>query len=152
MTANDRTNEGFTLIELLVVIAVIAILMAILMPALQRVRVQARQKVCASQLRQHVLGFTMWADQNNGVLPLPALPGQLAVGHGHPDGQLHARLRHGQEDVLLPVQRQYEQVHRPFLDLLGTWDGQRLSGGATSFIVSGYCYVLDDREGRAGQE
>ena len=75
MAARNRIKEGFTLIELLVVIAVIAILMAILMPALQRVRTQARQKVCASQLRQHVLAFTMWADQNNGVLPLPNYQG-----------------------------------------------------------------------------
>jgi prepilin-type N-terminal cleavage/methylation domain-containing protein len=71
MTAKGRTNAGFTLIELLVVIAVIAILMAILMPALQRVRLQARQRACASQIRQQVLSFTMYADQNNTILPLP---------------------------------------------------------------------------------
>lgn len=47
-----RKRNGFTLIELLVVIAIIAVLMAILMPALNRVKKQARAVACMANLNQ----------------------------------------------------------------------------------------------------
>ena len=61
-----RRSKGFTLIELLVVIAIIALLMAILMPALQRVKKQARAVACQSNLRQWGLCFKMYTDDYNG--------------------------------------------------------------------------------------
>ena len=51
-------KRAFTLIELLVVISIIAVLMAILMPALQRVKKQARDSVCRSNLRQWPVAFS----------------------------------------------------------------------------------------------
>ena len=59
-------SRGFTLIELLVVIAIIALLMAILMPALQRVRRQAKDAICRSHLRQWGLMFAMYTQENEG--------------------------------------------------------------------------------------
>ncbi len=59
-------QKGFTLIELLVVIAIIALLMAILMPALQRVRKQARGVACLSKLKQWGVFFAMYADDYDG--------------------------------------------------------------------------------------
>ena len=58
--------RGFTLIELLVVIAVIALLLAILMPALSRVKKQARAVGCQANLRQWGLVFSMYMDEYDG--------------------------------------------------------------------------------------
>jgi prepilin-type N-terminal cleavage/methylation domain-containing protein len=60
-------RRGFTLIELLVVIAIIAVLMAILMPSLSRVRDQARQINCMANLRSWNLLFNMYVNENDGV-------------------------------------------------------------------------------------
>jgi prepilin-type N-terminal cleavage/methylation domain-containing protein/prepilin-type processing-associated H-X9-DG protein len=57
---------GFTLIELLVVIAIIALLMSILMPALGRVKLQAKAVVCMSNSHQWGLIWKMYTDDNNG--------------------------------------------------------------------------------------
>jgi prepilin-type N-terminal cleavage/methylation domain-containing protein len=61
-------KKGFTLIELLVVIAIIALLMSILMPALAKVREQARTAGCLGNLRQWGLTATMYAEANDGKL------------------------------------------------------------------------------------
>jgi prepilin-type N-terminal cleavage/methylation domain-containing protein/prepilin-type processing-associated H-X9-DG protein len=59
-------RRGFTLIELLVVIAIIALLMAILMPALQRVKSQAQSITCQARLRQWGFMFKFYIDDNDG--------------------------------------------------------------------------------------
>ena len=62
-------RRAFTLIELLVVIAIIAVLMAILMPALQRVRMQARNVQCKANLKSYGLVMTLYADDFDYRLP-----------------------------------------------------------------------------------
>jgi prepilin-type N-terminal cleavage/methylation domain-containing protein len=61
-----RKRSGFTLIELLVVIAIIALLMALLMPALQRVKKQARGVACLSRLKQWGVYFAIYAEEHDG--------------------------------------------------------------------------------------
>jgi len=60
-----KRNEAFTLIELLVVIAIIAVLMAILMPSLNRAREQGKRAACLGNLKQLQLAWTMYADDND---------------------------------------------------------------------------------------
>ena len=63
-----RNRKAFTLIELLVVIAVIAILMAILMPALKIAKEQARAINCLANQRSLAQGYIMYADDNEGAI------------------------------------------------------------------------------------
>lgn len=91
-------RRGFTLIELLVVISIIALLIAILMPALAKAREQARTIQCASQVRQLSVAMTLYASDNDDTLPnrdlwyrpqgsvtnpgnLPLIPAYLKPGH-----------------------------------------------------------------------
>jgi len=59
-------RKGFTLIELLVVIAIIALLMSIMMPALQRVKKQARLTACLASLKNWGLMFSLYCQDNDG--------------------------------------------------------------------------------------
>jgi prepilin-type N-terminal cleavage/methylation domain-containing protein/prepilin-type processing-associated H-X9-DG protein len=68
-SGNMQKKKAFTLIELLVVIAIIAILMAILMPALDRVKRQARNIVCRNNLSQYGLASRMYLDDFEGIFP-----------------------------------------------------------------------------------
>jgi prepilin-type N-terminal cleavage/methylation domain-containing protein/prepilin-type processing-associated H-X9-DG protein len=67
--AGRLRTEGFTLIELLVVIAVIAILAALLLPALAKAKQQAIMISCKNNERQQLLAYTMYAHENKDFLP-----------------------------------------------------------------------------------
>ena len=60
-----RKRNGFTLIELLVVISIIALLIAILMPALNKAREQATGSVCLANQKNLMLAYIMYADEND---------------------------------------------------------------------------------------
>jgi len=70
-TMRIREGHGFTLVELLVVIAVIAILIAILMPALAKAKRQTMLVLCMNNLRQLGVGLEIYVTENNYTYPPP---------------------------------------------------------------------------------
>lgn len=69
-----KRPNGFTLIELLVVVGIIAILAALLLPALSRARENGHRTACVNNLRQLGLSFQMYAAESSGLLPPRHIP------------------------------------------------------------------------------
>lgn len=77
-----HSRKGFTLIELLVVIAIIAILMALLMPVLNKAKEQGKRASCLSNLKQLTLAWNLYADDNDNRI----VNGNTSTGAANKDG------------------------------------------------------------------
>ncbi|MHC4951752.1 MAG: type II secretion system protein [Planctomycetota bacterium] len=81
---SEKDNNGFTLIELLVVIAVIALLLSVILPALNNAKLAAKQLVCAAQMKQWTLASLAYTAENNYELTpfadtIDTTSGQIAL-------------------------------------------------------------------------
>ncbi len=121
---------GFTLIELLVVISIIALLMAILMPALQRVKKQARLVACQAKLKQWGVIFSMYADDNDGKF-------MRSLGYNIEGFMWIKALRPLYRDPklrLCPMAAKIEQEERPLRFKAWSWHGDDGSYGINDWV------------------
>jgi prepilin-type N-terminal cleavage/methylation domain-containing protein len=90
LSRSSRLRHAFTLVELLVVIAIIAILAAMLLPAMARAKEKARSTQCVGNLRQWGLAFQMYAADSGDFLPRRGQGVQVLAQINRPDDWFNA--------------------------------------------------------------
>ncbi len=141
---SNAGQGGFTLIELLVVVAIIAILAALLLPALASAKERARRIQCLANLRQIGIGDTIYANENNDALVIAR--SQASAGNPGPGWvqlALNVSSASGMKTVDLTVQSNTPPIwtcpERPTLPnystTQGQWDiGYQYFGGITTWV------------------
>jgi len=153
-----RTQRAFTLVELLVVIAIIAVLMSILLPALRRVREQVKRAVCANQVRQQSVALLMYAQQNDGKMPLMTFAGGQwlwdvsyfasdAVLDNGGDKKIF-RCPSNQIDTTEVNYWRYSEFRNYFGSGIDTPEPADDVARQKNYRVVSYCYLMETKSGR----
>jgi prepilin-type N-terminal cleavage/methylation domain-containing protein/prepilin-type processing-associated H-X9-DG protein len=146
-----RSKNGFTLVELLVVIGIIAVLVAMLLPALTAAQRQAKTVQCLSNLRQIGQGFAMYAAQQNGWL----CPAWISNGTSDAQGfESYATLLMGLKYVPTPSTQltgSFQTVESPVYGKTVFWCPEGLDiqheAGASPTTGLGYPQTQTDSRG-----
>jgi len=136
-------RTAFTLVELLVVIAIIALLMSILMPALARVRNQAKDVLCQSNLKQWGATFSMYAQDNDGRFMRGWMGSTVTWGYGKQwMNQLRPYYGNARNLALCPMTKRPKESWR----LGGTFEAwANLGAGDGAVMVGDYgSYGMND--------
>ena len=132
-------RRGFTLIELLVVVAIIALLIAIMLPALSNAREQGKRTVCLSNMRQMGIALLSYALDNSEYVPACSCPlAEPDVEHPEEFYWLHVLQEYSQQPLIGRCRS--DQSTKPFLDWSNPpprdkWQDYRWSSYAVNVCV-----------------